>query len=78
MSAQTKQKSNVLEWWRTRLWSRRLPLHTTIEARTGWPLLLLPALLFGQLVTPHPVWIVLLVTIVGLYAIGYALSLIHI
>jgi uncharacterized protein (DUF58 family) len=72
MSAQTKRKSNVSEWWRTRLWSRRLPLHTVIEARTAWPLLLLPALLFGQLVTPHPVWVVLLVTIVGLYAISYA------
>ncbi len=59
-------------WWRTRLWSRKLPAATTIELQIGWPLLLLPFLLFGQLVTPHPVWIVLLVTIAALYAIGYA------
>ncbi|HAJ38077.1 MAG TPA: hypothetical protein DCL15_20590 [Chloroflexi bacterium] len=58
-------------WWRTRLWSRKLPATSTIELQIGWPLLLLPFLLFGQLVTPHPVWIVLLVTIAALYAIGY-------
>lgn len=37
-----------------------------------WPLYLLPFLFFGQLVTPHPVWMVMLVTIVGVYAIAYA------
>lgn len=57
--------------WRTRLWSHRLPPHRVIEARTGWPLLLLPFLVFGQLVTPHPVWSVLIVTLVTLYTIGY-------
>ncbi|MFO7631541.1 MAG: DUF58 domain-containing protein [Caldilinea sp.] len=60
------------ERWRVRLWSRRLPSGVTIEARTAWPLLLLPFLLFGQLVTPHAVWVVILVAIIGIYAIGYA------
>ncbi|HHY57030.1 MAG TPA: DUF58 domain-containing protein [Chloroflexi bacterium] len=59
-------------WWRTRLWSQQLSPANNIELRIGWPLLLLPFLLFGQLVTPHPVWIVLLVTIAALYVIGYA------
>lgn len=62
----------VAAWWRTRLWSHNLPPASTIELQTGWPLLLLPFLLFSQLVTPHSVWVVLLVTIAALYAIGYA------
>jgi uncharacterized protein (DUF58 family) len=66
------QRISLREWWRMRLWSWRLPPNVTIEARTAWPLLLLPFLLFGQLVTPHPVWVVMLVTILGIYAIGYA------
>ena len=50
--------------WRTGIWSWRLPAHTTVRIQLGWPLLLLPFLLFGQIVTPHPVWVVLLVTLV--------------
>lgn len=63
--------NQLRDWWRTRLWSHRLPPHRVIEARTGWPLLLLPFLVFGQLMTPHPVWSVLIVTLVTLYTIGY-------
>jgi len=66
------QQSSLRERWRAGLWSWRLPTGVAIEARTAWPLLLLPLLLFGQLVTPHPVWVVMLVAIVGIYAIGYA------
>ena len=47
------------------IWSRGLPAGVAIEARTVWPLLLLPFALFGQLVTPHPVWVTLLTSIVG-------------
>lgn len=72
MSERSKLISRMGAWWRVRLWSRKLPADRAIELQTGWPLLLLPFLLFGQLVTPHPVWIVLLVTIAALYAIGYA------
>ncbi|MBK8045824.1 MAG: DUF58 domain-containing protein [Anaerolineales bacterium] len=44
----------------------------TIRLRVGWPLLLLPALVFGQLVTPHSVWVVLLVVLIGLYGSAFA------
>lgn len=57
--------------WRTHIWSRGLSTGVAIEARTVWPLLLLPLALFGQLVTPHPVWVTLLTFIVGIYLIGY-------
>ena len=45
--------------YRHELWSRGLPPGMTIELVVGWPLLLLPAFLFSQIVTPHPVWVVL-------------------
>lgn len=60
------------DYWRMYLWSRGLPVGVVIEAQTVWPLVLLPFALFGQLVTPHPVWVALLTSIVGVYAIGYA------
>jgi uncharacterized protein (DUF58 family) len=71
MDERSTQGGKLAVWWRERLWSGRLPAELAIEVRTGWPLLLLPFLLFGQLVTPHPVWVVLLVTIAGLYTIAY-------
>ena len=71
MDERSTQGGRLAAWWRERLWSWHLPPLQVIEVRTGWPLLLLPFLLFGQLVTPHPVWIVLLVTIAGLYIIAY-------
>jgi uncharacterized protein (DUF58 family) len=43
----------------------------TIRLLVGWPLLLLPLLLFSQIVTPHPVWVVLLVVLLALYTAGY-------
>jgi uncharacterized protein (DUF58 family) len=49
------------------LWSRGLDLSRTVRLQVGWPLLLLPFVLFGQLVTPHPVWLALLISLVGLY-----------
>ncbi len=58
-------------YWRTALWSRGLPLETHIRLLVGWPLLLLPALVFSQIVTPHPVWVVLLVVLLLLYPAGY-------
>lgn len=42
-----------------------------IELRIGWPLLLIPVVMLNQLVSPHPVWVVLLVTLCGLYGLGY-------
>ncbi|MBW7884119.1 MAG: DUF58 domain-containing protein [Caldilineaceae bacterium] len=58
-------------WFQVDLWSRRLPPEVTIRLLAGWPILLLPLFLFGQLVTPHPVWMVLLVVLVGLYGAAY-------
>ncbi|MCS6826505.1 MAG: DUF58 domain-containing protein [Caldilinea sp.] len=76
MAARSEQRiSQRISWrnlWRMHLWSRGLPAGATIEAQTVWPLILLPFALFGQLVTPHPVWVALLTSIVGVYAIGYA------
>ena len=49
------------------LWSRGLDPARTIRLQVGWPLLFLPFALFGQLVTPHPVWLALIICLVGLY-----------
>jgi uncharacterized protein (DUF58 family) len=55
----------------TGLWSRGVPPTTTIRLLVGWPLVLLPFLVFAQIVTPHPVWVVLLVMLPSLYVAGY-------
>jgi uncharacterized protein (DUF58 family) len=55
----------------TDFWSRGLPDSTTVQLLVGWPLLLLPLLVFSQIVTPHAVWIVLLVVLIALYLTGY-------
>ena len=55
----------------TELWSRGLPENSTVRLLIGWPLVLLPLLVFSQIVTPHPVWVVLLVVLVALYLGGY-------
>lgn len=57
----------LLRWWREALWSRGLPPETRVRLVLGWPLLLLPLVCFGQLVTPHPVWVVLIVALIALY-----------
>ncbi|MEZ4714463.1 MAG: DUF58 domain-containing protein, partial [Caldilineaceae bacterium] len=36
-----------------------------------WPLLLIPLVLLNQLLTPHPVWVAILVTLLGLYALAW-------
>jgi uncharacterized protein (DUF58 family) len=55
----------------TELWSRGLPPHASIRLAVGWPLVLLPFLVFSQIVTPHPVWVVLLIVLPTLYVAGY-------
>ncbi len=55
----------------TELWSRGLPENITVQLLVGWPLVLLPLLIFSQIVTPHPVWVVLLVVLIALYLAGY-------
>lgn len=53
------------------LWNRGLPDHIRIQLRLLWPLLLLPVAFVNQLLTPHPVWVVVLVTVASLYGIAY-------
>ena len=53
------------------LWSRGVPDNTTVQLLVGWPLALLPLLVFSQIVTPHAVWVVLLVVLIALYLGGY-------
>jgi uncharacterized protein (DUF58 family) len=60
--------------WRAtirRILNRNLPEQSRIELRIGWPLLLLPVVLFNQVVAPHATWVVLSVTLAGLYGLGY-------
>lgn len=54
-----------------RLLNRHLPSGWRIELRNGWPLLFIPLLLFMQLLGPSPIWVALLISLVGLYAISY-------
>ena len=54
-----------------KVWNRDLPPNVRISARILWPILIAPIALINQLVTPHPIWIVLLIAIGGLYTIGY-------
>jgi uncharacterized protein (DUF58 family) len=56
--------------WFAAWWNRGLPAQVVITHRILWPLLLLPIALLNQLVAPHPVWIVLVVTLLGLYGVG--------
>ena len=55
-----------------RLLNRQLPAGWRIELRSGWPLLFIPLLVFMQLLGPSPIWVALLICLVGLYAVSYA------
>lgn len=52
------------------LWNRGLPAHVRITQRVIWPLFLVPLALLNQLLTPHPIWIVLFIAIGGIYGLG--------
>ena len=54
----------------TALWNRGMPPQVRITHKVLWPLLLLPLILLNQLVTPHPIWVVLLVSLASLYGVG--------
>ncbi|MEX1021215.1 MAG: DUF58 domain-containing protein [Litorilinea sp.] len=60
----TRWKQEVVR--ATRL-TRGLPTHATLTLRVRWPLYFLPLVILNQLLTPHPVWIVLFVVLLGLY-----------
>lgn len=65
------QSANRKQWRLTtalqQLWNRGLPPRILIRQQLLWPLLLLPIALINQLITPHPVWVVLIVALLGLY-----------
>ena len=51
--------------------NRGLPPGRTLRLRLRWPLYLLPYLLISQLLTPHPVFLVLSITLLTFYVLGY-------
>jgi uncharacterized protein (DUF58 family) len=51
--------------------NRGLDVDRSITLRVGWPLFLIPLVFFNQMLAPHPVWVVFLVTLCGLYALSY-------
>ena len=55
-----------------RLLNRQVPAGWRIDLRSGWPLFFIPLLIFMQLLGPSPVWVALLICLVGLYAVSYA------
>lgn len=57
--------------------NRGLPAHAGVTPAARWPLLLLPLLLFGQLVTPHFVWISLFAAVLSLYGVALAWARAH-
>jgi uncharacterized protein (DUF58 family) len=54
-----------------RLLNRNLPPDRHISLQTAWPLFLLPWFLVLQLIDPSPLWMVLLVSALGFYTIGF-------
>jgi uncharacterized protein (DUF58 family) len=51
--------------------NRGLDAECSITLRIGWPLFLIPLVFLNQVLAPHPVWVVFLVTLCGLYALSY-------
>ncbi len=57
--------------WLHRLLNRGLPAERTVRLEVTWPLPFLPWLFLVQILTPHPVWMTLLVALAGLYTLAY-------
>ena len=55
-----------------RLLNHQMPAGWRIDLRSGWPLLFIPLLVFMQLLGPSPIWVALLICLLGLYAVSYA------
>lgn len=58
--------------WLTQLLNRNLPADRRITLHVAWPLYLFPWLLILQLIDPSPLWMALMVTLLGIYAAGLA------
>lgn len=55
----------------TRFLNRELPPGQQIQPRLLWPLYLCPWLLVIHLLNPSPIWVLLVVTLLGVYAAAY-------
>jgi uncharacterized protein (DUF58 family) len=53
-------------------WNHGLPARSRITPAIRWPLYFLPWLILLQLIDPNPIWMALLVSVVGFYGAGYA------
>jgi uncharacterized protein (DUF58 family) len=62
---------SALTGWLTALWNRQLPPQVRITHQVIWPLFVLPVALLNQLLTPHPVWLVLIVALGTMYGFGF-------
>ncbi|MFN2200497.1 MAG: DUF58 domain-containing protein [Caldilineaceae bacterium] len=50
--------------------NRGLPETVRIRVRVWWPLIILPFAVLNQILAPHPVWLVLVIALSGLYGVG--------
>ena len=50
--------------------NRDMPEGVHIRLKVWWPVILIPFALINQVLAPHPVWLALLVSLLGLYGIG--------
>jgi uncharacterized protein (DUF58 family) len=55
----------------TRFLNRELPPDQQIQPRLLWPLYLCPWLLLIHLLNPSPIWVLLIITLLGVYAAAY-------
>ncbi len=65
----SKTTAQLPSW--TTLWNHGLPPHVRITHRVIWPLFIIPIALLNQIVTPHPIWLVLLIMLAGMYGLSY-------
>lgn len=69
----SRKLSAILRWWavtvRTQI-NRGLPAGTVLIISVAWPLWLIPIAILNQILAPHPVWIVLFVTVLGIYGLS--------
>ncbi len=55
----------------TRFLNRELPSDQQIQPRLLWPLYLTPWLILIHLLNPSPIWVLLVITLLGVYAAAY-------
>lgn len=66
-----RPQRRTLRSWITRLLNRDLPPDHTVRPRLLWPLYLIPFLVLVHLLNPSPVWVLLFVALLGVYAVAW-------